>query len=74
MNAAGFEPHCVDVTCVEKKSGYRYGTAISLELAQKAAAMAGVTLELDDDGDDLTYRIAEPKPEGKTESDDIISF
>ena len=62
VNANGF-PHCMDVICVERKSGNRYAVAITIDLAKEVAAMAGVTLKAVDDEHSITYRIAEEKPQ-----------
>lgn len=61
MNAAGFTPS-VDVVATDHR-GYRLAIAITLELANEAAKMAGVHMvrTFTDYGDEV-YRIAEPKP------------
>lgn len=64
MNRFGFGP-CVDVVLVGK---YRTFGAVTLEVAQEAAKLAGVTLKCTEPygpGDDITWEIAEPKPEGE---------
>ena len=65
MNRAGFGP-CVDVTFVA--DGFRGYGAVTLELAQQAAEMAGVTLERQEpygSGDDVVWKIIDEKPEGE---------
>lgn len=65
MNAAGFGP-CVDVSFYDPDNTFpelTYGGAISLDLAQEGAKIAGVTLVYKEHRDDVIYEIAEPKPE-----------
>jgi len=67
MNRAGFGP-CVDVHFVIKSNGWRTYGSVTLDVAQEAAKLAGVTLKVSkpfDGNDDIVWRIADPKPEGK---------
>lgn len=52
-------PHCVDCVITEEVTGYRISSAISLDLANRIAKEAGVTLTEELSDHDITYRIEE---------------
>jgi hypothetical protein len=52
-------PHCVDCIIEERDTGSRFSSAISLELATKAASMAGVWLVQTLRRNDIVYEIEE---------------
>lgn len=52
-------PHCVDCVIIEKSTGYRLASSISLNLANQVAEAAEVTLTEELSDHDITYRIEE---------------
>jgi len=46
---------CVDVTIIEESNGYRMAGAVTLEVAEKAAEMAGARLQRVVDQGDIRY-------------------
>ena len=60
-----FEPHCVDVVLYERDGNHPtlgYATAVTVDLAKKAAKLAGVNLVETQDTGDIRWDILEPKP------------